>query len=320
MTTLTISSNAFVKYLSRFHLIALGLCFMTVVSSGRADELGEFLKESPIPERSWLNAAQDVIERNQADPRVLRLRLRYIGQTLGLSRESSHFNAVIGQLEVLIRDAGTQNSDIAFEAAMLKGLILCDCLNDRRSGYNLYKTLESHPHLVGRDLATDYDRTALCLRIAEVALSMRELNEAEMYSRLVMAYPHLGMEDRIAYARFYALYEAAGSVLLSAVSADLPKLSAIEIFPSHPRLMALRTKLLSARTNEMLLDVPNRLPESSVVPSDRLSAGSPHPSTEPAVASSSRGSGVLSIAGALSAIATVCVLVLYFRHKHEARV
>jgi hypothetical protein len=209
-----------------------------------ADDVSDFLAKPRAPEPSWFNEANRLIERHPGHADILTLRLAYLGQKLGTSTKREHLDSMINDLDALDKEGlAAGKPAVSFDALVLKGNIQYNSLSDYAAAYKTYKSLEHHDRLKQDDAGLDYSRTSLFLQIAQAAQAAGNSAEAEKYSRLVMAYPHLGMDDRVAYQKFYDLYEAAGVVYLNAVANDYKKLVDVDIYPSHPRLVNARSQL-----------------------------------------------------------------------------
>ena len=210
------------------------------------DPVDEVLKQRPTANPSRIQHVKQLIAESQGHPRILELRLFHTGQLMGVSRDPQHFRSLIEQLRKLAGDAGDRTR-LAFTAQIRIGTIYQHCLKDSPAAYAHYKTMEKHPSLAGKELETDYRRMSLYVRIAQAALGhpVRKFDEVEKYTRLVMAYPHLGMTDRKMYRKFYELYEEAGRLYLTAFGQDPDKLCSIEVYPSHPRLFRWREEALT---------------------------------------------------------------------------
>ena len=220
---------------------------MYFACSVRADVIDEVFKQRLGASPESVEYVAKLIEDNPDHPRILELRLYHLGQLLGTSREPSHFQELIKQLEQLSEDAGHDN-ELNFKCKMLIGEILFDHLKQRTAAYQYYKSLENHAALSGNDLAADYRRVELYCHIAKSAIArpVRDFGEVEKYSRLVMAYPYLGMEDRQMYRKFYERYDEAGRYFITAFSRDIKKLNSILIYPSHPFLLKLRQQAIAS--------------------------------------------------------------------------
>lgn len=221
------------------------VCFHTYVGIADADLIDDILKQKPTANQEKIEYVKQLINDNSTHPRILELRFFRTGQLMGSSQEPDHFHSVISELEQLAEDAG-KGTQLNFDCEMRIAEIFFHCLDDQKAAYLKFKSLEYHPTLTGNELQIDYQRVKLYRWIAESAVSVdvRKLDEVEKYTRLVMAYPHLGMEDRKMYRKFYELYEDAGLIFISAFSRDLEKLTGLEIFPSHPRLWKYRKEAI----------------------------------------------------------------------------
>ncbi len=214
-----------------------------------ADPIDEILSTRPTGDTSTVEHVRKLIIANPNHPRILELRLFHTGQLMGTSQDPKHFRWLIEELKKLAEDA-KRAPILAFRAQVRIGDIYHDCLRGKEAAYRQFASLENHPSLAGRDLETDLRRVTLYVRIAGSALAVGERNEVERCTRLAMDYPHLGMEDRVMYRRFYELYEEAGRLYLTQFDRDLVKLLSVEFYPSHPRLVEWRNEAITALLRE----------------------------------------------------------------------
>lgn len=226
------------------------LCGLPKASAASTDPLDRILQEKPTADPNRIEYVSRLIDQNPGHPRILELRYFRTGQLMGSSQDPQHFRAVIQELGQLGRDAGP-GSQLDFDCKMRTGEILFHCLHDKQAAYEHYKSLEHHAALSRNTLQSDYQRGDLYCRIAASALAfpVRRMDEVEKYTRLVMAYPYLGMEDRQMYQKFFELYEEAGRLFITAFDRDPQKLLSLEIYPSHPQLWEYRKTAIKQTIN-----------------------------------------------------------------------
>jgi hypothetical protein len=223
-------------------LFCFFLAHSPVCRADSDDPVEKILAIRPTGNPETIEYVKELIKNNKDHPKILELRFYRTGQLTGNATQAG-FHSIISDLNQLADDAGSA-TELNFRCRSRIGEIYFHCLRDKPAAYAEYKGLESHPSLAGHALATDYRRTELCLRIAESALATHKWDELEAYTRLVMAYPYLGMEDRVLYQKFYDLYDQAGRLFVAGFAGDPDKLRSIEIYPSHPELNQERHELL----------------------------------------------------------------------------
>ncbi|NLE56907.1 MAG: hypothetical protein GX616_00990, partial [Planctomycetes bacterium] len=106
------------------------------------------------------------------------------------------------------------------------------------------------------------------MRLAECAFSLKKWDVLEKYSRLVMAYPYLGMEDRVMYAKFYELYNEAGRLFLMAFERDPKKLMSVDIYPSQGDLVRMQANFIT-RVVFGLVELDKKASEPASAPTTR---------------------------------------------------
>lgn len=230
----------------------LVLCGPARPEAANTDPIDKILLEKPTADSDRIESVRRLIEQNPRHPRILELRYFRTGQLMGSSQDPQHFRALIQELEGLAEDAG-RGSQMDLDCRLRIGEVLFHCLRDKQAAYDHYKSLEQHPALGGNTLASDYQRVDLYCRIAAAALAfpVRQVDEVEKYTRLVMAYPYLGMEDRRMYRKFFDLYEEAGRLFITAFDRDAEKLLALEIYPSHEQLWKYRKTAVEAIMSDL---------------------------------------------------------------------
>lgn len=208
------------------------------------DAVDDVLKEKPTTDPEMIEHVGNLIKTNGEHPRILELRYFHTGQLMGTSNDPAHFQSLIADLNQLVSDAGA-DSVMAFNCKSRVGEIWYHCLHNPSEAHPVYKSIEKHASLNGHDLETDFRRTALYVRLAQCAFSLKKRDEVEKYSRLVMAYPYLGMEDRVMYGKFYELYNEAGRLFLMAFERDPKKLMSVDIYPSQGRLVRMQDDFIA---------------------------------------------------------------------------
>ena len=250
------------------------VCILCVVyfcpdtAAGDTDPVDEVLKQKPrnMDKPEKIEYVRQLISNNSSHPRILELRFFAARQLMG--EKHADFRSIINKIEQIAKEAG-EEADLNFECRIRIGRIHFHILKDPKAAYQNYKSLEHHPTLLKKnDLQTDYKRVNLYKLIAEAAApnEVNDKDEVEKYCRLVMAYPHLGMEDRKMYAKFYSLYDEAACIFVAKFSHNIEKLQSIEIFPSHPTPRRWRRDAIKSMLNErrpepvqdqMLIDLHN---------------------------------------------------------------
>lgn len=214
------------------------------VCEADTDPVEDVLATRPTADAKSIEHVSGLIKTHGTHPKILELRYYRTGQLMGTSQDPAHFRSIIEEVEQLARDAGA-GCELAFRCKARIGEIYFHCLKDKQAAYTEYEGLEEHSSLAGHALDTDCRRTTLYVHIAESAFALKKWQEVEKYTRLVMAYPYLGMEDRVMYQRFYDLYGRAGNLFVGAFADNPVKLRSVEIYPSHPELYRLRGRLLA---------------------------------------------------------------------------
>ena len=225
-------------------LLACLILFHPAVCKADTDPVEEILATRPTADPKAIEYVAELIKTHSTHPKILELRYYRTGQLMGSSQDPDHFRSIIEDLEQLAHDAGIE-SELAFRCKARSGEIYYHCLRDKQAAYMEYKSIEEHPSLAGHALDTDRRRVELYVHIAESAFATKKRQEVENYTRIVMAYPYLGMEDRVMYQRFYDLYDRAGRLFIMAFSDNYAKLISVEIYPSHPELYKLRAQLIA---------------------------------------------------------------------------
>lgn len=232
-----------------------------------SDAVDDVLKERPTVDPEMIERVDNLIKTNGDHPRILELRYFRTGQLMGTSQDPAHFQSLIADLNQLASDAGA-DSVMAFNCKSRIGKICYHCLHDPSEAYPVYKSIEKHASLNGHDLETDFRRTELYVRLAQCAFSLKEWDMLEKYSRLVMAYPYLGMEDRVMYAKFYELYNEAGRLFLMAFECDPKKLMSVDIYPSQGDLVRMQANFI-ARVVFGLVELDKKASEPASAPTTR---------------------------------------------------
>ena len=221
------------------------MCRHAYVAKADADPIDELLKQKATANPEKIKYVEELIKSHSTHPRILELRYFRTGQLMGSSQEPEHFHSVIGELDQLVDDAG-KGIQLSFDCKVRIAEILYHCLHDKEAAYQQYKSLEHHPVLSPNNIQSDYHRVYIYRWIAgsASAISVPKLDEVEKYTRLVMAYPYLGMEDREMYRKFYKLYEEAGRLFIATFDRYPEKLLNLEIYPSHPELWKYRKEAI----------------------------------------------------------------------------
>lgn len=235
-------------------ILAVYLCCLPLLTGAQAaaeeeqDPLDAILAKRPIAER--LEYVERLIRENPHHPRMIDLEFYRTRKLPEAADPPEKSRELIKEIERICEKCPPDDPRV-FEAMLRIGGLYHDYLHDKRAAYEHYEKMLQKGFFPGKNsLEQDYNRLYVHLRLAEAACPLKDKRkEAEENLQLVMAYPHLGMEDRKMYRRFYELYDIAGLYLISFWSnkEDLPKLMALEIYPSHPGLIKMRREIFQQR-------------------------------------------------------------------------
>ena len=224
-------------------VIALAVCLPSY-----ADAVKDILSTPPYADVEKIKQVESILSDNPAHPLRNQLLLYQQRQFAGASAKSeTKLRRVIRDLQKLGTQTKESDPDSSYAAFVFAGELLHHRVKDYKGAYEAYKTLAGQ--LDGEDgLELDYKKVSVYTSMTEAAHLFGHLNEVEKYAKLVMAYPHLGMEDREYYRKFSKLYARAGGTYVTAFSDDFKKLSQVDIYPGHRDLYEFHQALLVSST------------------------------------------------------------------------